>query len=151
MREREKDVTGENGGGGTNDGPPGRLVVGALALVVVEPLVLLRPLAVVAPGSVFVPAEEAQTVTGAGSSQDPSGCSGPLQARLGEASSLGGGRLVALALPTALEHTSALAVGKLHPWAQSRHQQQPNPEREQLLLTRHDIRSLKNTPTRCFF
>lgn len=154
MCECEKDVTGENGGSSAHDGPPGRLVVEALALVVVEPPVLLRPLAVVvAPGSVFVPAQEAQTVAGAGSSQDPSSCcSGPLQARPGEeASALGGGRLVALALSAALERASALAVGMLHPWAQSRHQQQPNPEREQLLLARHQIRSLKNIYTLLFF
>lgn len=137
MCECEEDVARENGGSSINDGPPRRLVVKPLALVVVKPLILLRPLAVVAPGSVFVPAEEAQTVTSAGSSQDPSSCSCPLQAWLGEASALGGSCLVTVALPATLECASALAVGILHPWAQGCHQQQPNPEREQLLLAGH--------------
>lgn len=137
MCECEGDVTRENGGSGVRDSPPGRLVVKPLAFVVVKPLILLRPLAVVAPGPVLVPAEKAQTVTGAGSSQDPSSCSCPLQAWLGEASALGGGRLVAVALSASLEYASALAVGILHTWAQSCHQQQPSPEREQLLLAGH--------------
>lgn len=148
VRQCEEDLTGEKGGRGASDSPPGRLVVKAVALAVVKPLILLRP---PAPGSVFVPAEEAQTETGAGSSQDPSGCSRPLQAWLGEASALRGRLLVAVFLSASLERTSALAGGRLHTRAHGCHQQQPSPEEEQLLLAGHWIRTLKNTPTGCCF
>lgn len=137
MCECEKGLARGNGGGGADDGLPQGLVVEAVALVVVRPLVLLRPVAVVTPGSVFVPAEKAQTVAGAGASQDPSRCSRPLQARLGEASALGGSRLGAVTFSAALEYSAALAVRILDTWAERCHQQQPNPEREKLLLAGH--------------
>lgn len=124
MCQFEEDVTRENGASGVHDSPPRRLVVEPLALVVVKPLILLRPLAEVAPGSVFVPAEKAQP----GSPQDPRSRSCPLQAWLGEASGVGGSRLVAIALSATLGCASALAVGIVHTWAQRCHQQQQNPE-----------------------
>lgn len=146
--ECEEGLAGGDGGGGVDDGLPQGLVVEPMALVAVRPLVLLRPVAVVTPGPVFVPAQKAQSVPGAGASQDPSRRSRPLQARLGEASALRGSRLGAVTFSTALEYAAAFAVRILDTWAERRHQQQPNPEREKLLLAGHEISTLKNAPTR---
>lgn len=153
MSQCEEDVSHGRRGSRLNKGSPLRLVAKLLSFIVVKPLILLMGgclVAVMTPSSVLLLTEEPQPVPGARASQHPSCCcSSPLQALLGEASVLGGRPFVAITFSSTLKDASALSVCVLCTWAQSCHEQQPNPQREKLLLASHYCRSVpcKNTPT----
>lgn len=121
MSKNEKDVSISRGSSSTEDSPH-KLVF--LVISFLLPRDDRLPTEMV-PSSVFwLP----KAIPGACATQHAGCCCPcPLQALLGEASALGGGLFVAVAFPTTLGAGPSLSVRRR---AQSRHEQQQNPEGE---------------------
>lgn len=141
MSKCEKDVTCGSRGRRLHKGPPDRLLGTPL------PLILFRGgrlVPVMTPDPVLRSTEDSQSVAGAGASQHPCCRSCPFQPLPGEAPpfALRGRRVAAAAFPRTLGAVFALAVSVLGTWAQSCHEQQTNPQREQLPLVSHYCRAV---------
>lgn len=140
----EKAVTHWSGCSCAEDSPA-RLVVKSLALIIVELSVFLAGgclVAIMILRSVLRPTEEPQPVAGARASKDTGRCpSRPLQPLLGEASALRRRSFLALAFSSAPKDAATFTVCVLRARAQSNEKQNPNPQRDKLLLAHRYWRS----------